>query len=152
MKENRTKITDLMALLVLAVFALCVLLVLLTGARVYRRVVDRGEAQFEARTAAQYVTMRVRQAESVAVTDFEGCEALTIPETIDGKQYLTRVYCYDGFMRELFCAQGAFLSPKDGEKILPAEELRFAIEEELLSVYLDGQEIFLHLGGKEAAP
>ncbi len=144
--------TDLLALLVFALFGMCVLLVLLTGAKVYRNVVDRGETQFEARTAVQYVTMRVRQAESVAVTDFEGCEALTIPEIIGGEVYLTRVYCHDGFLRELFCAEDAALSPDDGEKILPAEKLHVTIEGNLLTAQIDGQKIFLHLIGKEAAP
>ena len=46
MKEKRTKMTDLLALLVFAMFAVCVMAVLLTGAKVYRNVVDRGEAQF----------------------------------------------------------------------------------------------------------
>ena len=72
MKEKGTKLTDLLALTVFAVFALCVLLVLLSGARVYRGLVQRGEESFTSRTAARYVTMRVRQAESVAVGDFEG--------------------------------------------------------------------------------
>ena len=152
MKEKRTKMTDLLALLVFALFAVCVLAVLLTGAKVYRNVVDRGEAQFETRTAVQYVTMHVRQAEAVEVADFEGCDALTIPQTIDGEVYLTRIYCYEGFLRELFCAENAALSPADGEKILPAESLHLSVEGRLLTIRIDDQEIFLHLSGKEAAP
>ena len=152
MKEKRTKMTDLLALLVFALFAVCVLAVLLTGAKVYRNVVDRGEAQFETRTTVQYVTMHVRQAEAVEVTDFEGCDALTIPQTIDGEVYLTRIYCYEGFLRELFCAENAALSPDDGEKILPAESLHLSVEGRLLTIRIDDQEIFLHLSGKEAAP
>ena len=152
MKEKRTKMTDLLALLVFAMFAVCVIAVLLTGAKVYRNVVDRGEAQFEARTAVQYVTTHVRQAETVEITDFEGCEALTMPQTIDGEVYLTRIYCYGGFLRELFCAEDAVFAPADGEEILPAESLQLSIEGYLLAVQLDGQEILLYLGGKEAAP
>lgn len=152
MKEKRTKISDLSALLVFAVFALCVLLVLLFGAKVYRDLAARGEESFEARTAAQYVTMRVRQAESVSVGDFGGCEALVIAEKIDGETYITRIYCYDGYIRELFCAENAALSPEDGEKILPAQSLQFSVTGNLLTVQLDAQSIFLQLAGKEAAP
>ena len=103
MKEKRSKLTDLLALTVFAVFALCVLLVLLSGAKVYRGLVQRGEENFAARTAARYVTMRVRQARTVTVGDFEGCEALVIPENVDGATYLTRLYVYDGHIRELHC-------------------------------------------------
>ena len=152
MKKKFTKITDLPALLVFAVFAVCVLTVLLYGARVYGDLVQRGEESFRQRTAAQYVATRVQQAESVSVTDFGGCEALTIREDIDGRCYLTRVYCYGGYLRELFCAENAALLPENGEKILPAEELRCALTEQLLTVQIDGRTLYLHLQGKEAAP
>ena len=152
MKEKGTKLTDLLALTVFAVFALCVLLVLLSGARVYRGLVQRGEESFTSRTAARYVTMRVRQAESVAVGDFEGCDALIIPEEIDGNTYLTRVYVYDGYVRELYCAENAALLPADGEKVLRADRLHFELEDGLLTVSLDGRQLYLDLHGKGAAP
>lgn len=152
MKEKRLKLTDLLALIVFAVFALCVLLVLLSGAKVYRGLVQRGEQSFAARTTARYVTMRVRQAKTLTVEEFDGCEALTIPEEIDGETYLTRLYVYDGHIRELYCAENAGLSPADGEIILPADSLRFGLEDTLLTVFLDGQTLYLDLCGKEAAP
>ena len=145
MKEKSTKLTDLLALLVFAVFALCVLLVLLSGAKVYRELVSRGEASFESRTAVQYVTTRVRQAEAVTVGDFDGCQALVIPEEIDGEIYLTRVYCHDGYIRELFCAETAALSPEAGTFILPAEQLGFSLSDGILQITLDAQTLFLHM-------
>ena len=152
MKERSRKITDLAVLPVFAIFALCVLLVLLSGVKVYRQLVTRGEETFAARTAAQYVTMRVRQAERVSVTDFEGCEALTVSETIDGSVWLTRVYCYEGYLRELYCGENAALSPGDGEKILPVESLGFSLENDLLTVRFPGREVLVCLNGKGAAP
>lgn len=152
MKEKQTKITDLCALVVFAVFAVCLLIVLLGGAKVYRNIVRTSEESFEDRTTAQYVTTRVRQAGSVAVADFFGCEALVIPEEIDGARYITYVYYCDGYIRELFCSENAALQPEDGEKVIPAESLRFSIADGLLTVHLDDREIFLSLTGKEAAP
>ena len=148
MKEKFTKITDLLALTVFAVFAVCILLVLLYGANVYQNLVRRGEESFEMRTAAQYVATRVRQAETVTVADFEGCEALVLPEEIDGARYLTRVYCFEGYIRELFCAENAALSPEDGEKVMAADSLRFLVEDDLLLATIDGREVLLQLRGK----
>lgn len=153
MKEKTSKITELLALLVFAVFAICVLLVLLTGAKVYRNLVADGSAHYEARTSTQYIATRIRQAETVAVEDFCGCEALVIQERIDGETYLTRVYCYDGYIRELFCAENAALSPEDGEKIMAAENLSFSLEDALLTAEVDSRELTLYLrSGKEAMP
>ena len=148
MKEKFTKITDLLALTVFAVFAVCVLITLLYGANVYQNLVQRGEESFGVRTAAQYVTTRVRQAETVTVADFEGCEALVLPEEIDGARYLTRVYCYEGHIRELFCAENAALSPEDGEKVMPVDSLSFLVEDGILTVSIDGREVLLQLRGK----
>ena len=148
MKKNPFKITDLLALTVFAAFAVCVLVVLLSGAQVYQTLVQRGEESFRLRTATQYVATRVRQAEDVTVADFDGCEALCIREEIDGEVYVTRIYCCNGYLRELFCAQSAELSPEDGEKIMEAERMSFSQNEDLLTVSVDNQNVILQLRGK----
>lgn len=145
MKEKTTKLTDLLALLVLAVFALCVLLVLLFGARVYRTMVQRSEESFTRRTATQYIVTRVQQAQSISIEDFEGCQALVIPERIDGETYLTRVYCYDGYIRELYCGVNSALSPEDGEKVIAGGSLSFSLEGVMLTALVDGRQVILRL-------
>lgn len=153
MKEKSSKITDFLALTVFALFAVCVLLVLLTGAKVYRNLVRSGTAHYETRTSAQYIATRVRQAERVTVEDFGGCEALVTWEEIEGETYRTRVYCYDGYIRELFCAEHAALSPEDGEKILEAEHLSFSLQSNVLTVRMDSGEWKLYLrSGEEIGP
>lgn len=148
-----------MALMVFGIFALCVLGLLLTGADVYGDLVDRGARYYDCRTAAQYITTRVRQADragSVTVEDFGGCDALVIGEQIQGEVYLTRVYCYDGYIRELFAAQGGTFSPEDGEKLLEAQQLSLSLASRLLSAritFSDGtaQELSLYLRSEEEA-
>ena len=152
MKEQKAKITDLLAPVTFAVFAVCILLVLMAGTKGYGRLVSRGEETFEKGTVARYLTMRVRQAERVELEEFGGCEALAFYERIDGETYVTYVYCDEGFLRELFCDKNATLSANSGEKILPAEEFSCALTEGLLTVRVDGRTLYLHLQGKEAAP
>lgn len=153
MKEKHTKITDLLALVVFAVFAVCMMTVLLYGAQSYRSLVHDNAARFETRTAAQYVTTRVHQAAEVQVEIFGGCDALVIPEEIGGARYVTRIYCHDGYIRELFSMGSAELPPEAGEKIIEAESLTAAVEENLLSVSVDGQTVYLYLhAGEEVTP
>ena len=151
MKKKFTKMTDLPTLLVFTVFAVCVLMVLLYGARVYGQLAQQGEESFRLRTAAQYLRTRVWQAEVVSITDFDGCDALTLKETIDGTDYLTRVYCHEGFLRELFCAESASLSPEDGEKILSLESLKMELDGDLLVLKAENCRLLLQLRGKEGA-
>jgi len=153
MRENRSRITDVLALLCLTVFALCVLLVLLTGADAYRKLVTRGEESYARRTALQYLTTRVRQAEAVEIGEFDGCEALILSETLDGEIYTTRVYCYEGWLRELYTVPGAQVSAKAGTAILEAETLEVKLQDSLLTVTLGEDTLYLHLpAGRTVGP
>ena len=145
MKHNPSRMTQVLALLTLTVFALCVLLVLLTGASCYRGLVDRGEESYARRTAVQYLTTRVRQAQRVETGEFEGCEALLLEETVDGECYITKVYCHEGWLRELYAVPGAKLPLNAGTAILEAETLELNREGSLLTVKLDGETLLLHI-------
>ena len=48
-----------------------------------------------------------------------GGDALVIPAQYGEEAYLTKLYCYNGFLYELFAPEGIVLSPQDGEALLP---------------------------------
>lgn len=145
MKENRLRMTDSLALLVFAVFALCIWMVLLAGAGVYQELVRSGEENYARHTALRYLTMRVHQAQTVEIGDFGGCETLFLEETLGEETYITRVYCYDGQLRELYAESGARLVPADGEPVLKAERLSVSLEGNLLTIGINGDELALYL-------
>lgn len=143
MREERRQnhITALAAVTLLAVFAVSILLALLAGAGVYRRLVDRDAAAFDARTAAQYLATRVRQndgADAVAVEDFWGADCLTLKEWNGGyvSQYVTRLYCYDGSLWELYTAADVEAELTDGERVMELDGLELSLEDGLLSAAL----------------
>lgn len=148
---KRTGMGGVLALLLFGVFAVCILMVLLTGADIYQRLTQRDQGSYDRRTAAQYITTRVRQADTqgrITIEEFGGTSALVIREDIEGESYLTRVYCWDGYIQELFSAQRWQFGPEDGEPILEAAGLSFALEDGLLTVclqYEDGTQEQLYL-------
>lgn len=153
MKERPFRITDMLALLTLAVFALCILLVLLTGASFYRDLVDRGETTYTHRTALQYLATRVQQAQIVKSGELADCPALILEETLGEEIYTTHIYCYEGWLRELYTVPGAELDPNDGEKLLEAQGFSLSRQEKLLTVTLGEDSLFLYLpAGSEVAP
>lgn len=130
MRQERGKgnIAGLAALLLFGVFAVCVVLVLLTGADAYRGLTQRDQSAYSHRTAAQYLTTRIRQADKsgqIAVGQFGGEDALLLEEEHDGILFVTRVYYYDGAIRELFSFADETFEPGDGEEILPAQGLEW---------------------------
>ena len=158
--QNKRKIDNLLVLLLFGVFAVCILSVLLTGADAYRRLASRDQHSYDQRTAAQYLTTRVRQADrlgDVSVQVFEGQDVLVFREVIEGGAYETLVYCYDGYLRELFVAAGGGFLPEDGEKVLAAQGLSIHQDGQLLDVELTApsgevQELSLYLrSGKGVA-
>lgn len=151
MKKRMTQhhMEGLGALLLFGIFAMCVLMVLLTGADAYRRLTERDQQAYLRRTCAQYVAARVRQADSLAgitVEPFGDGNALTLAE--DGGAYRTRIYCYEGWLMELYSAADADLDPQAGERILEMEELELSMKEGLLTAKIsntDGSQDVLRL-------
>lgn len=128
MKKREFRITGLLVLTIFAVYALCILGVLLAEADSYQSLVDRGEEIYTCRTVAQYLATRVRQADiadGLHVETFGGLSALVFRQEVDEETYLTRIYCYDGSLRELFTAEEGAFSPEDGEILLPLQQLSF---------------------------
>ena len=159
-RPTKQRINGLLSLLLFAVFAVCVLTVLMTGAGVYQRLADRDDSSYTQRTAGQYISTKIRQADSpddICVDSFDGQPALTLRQDLGGVIFLTQIYCYDGYLRELFHLEDSGLSPQDGEMILPMEELSAELENNLLLIRMtdaDGQSQQLVLSlrnGEEAS-
>lgn len=135
MKEQTTeRISGLLVLVLLGVFAVCILIVLLTGAKSYARLAERDSTAFDRRTAAQYLATKIRQSDSenaVYIGNFDADSAQTEGDTLILREeagenvYLTRIYCADGSLRELFGTADGGMQPEDGEIILAAESVHF---------------------------
>ena len=124
MKKNQ--VGSVLVLLVFAVFVVSVLLVLLTGADVVQKLNERDRRSYDHRTIVQYLTTRVRQADEqgcIAVREQEDRSVLVLMEDIEGICYETLVYCYDGYLCELFVEAGTEMDLEFGEWILPMQAL-----------------------------
>lgn len=133
------KPTDFMTLAVFALLAFCILAVLVTGAGVYNRLTEAGSTGFDSRTLRSYLTTRVRQADArdqLSLAEFGGSPALVLREGLEGETYLTRIYCHDGYLRELFTPETGTFSPEDGEKLLPLQSFHILRQDDLLVLEL----------------
>ena len=114
------------------VFAMAVLLVLLSGGRIYQNVVQDIGMQYESRTSISYITTKLHRCDSagsVSVESFGDSEALVLSEIgKDGRQYETVIYLYDGDIREFFSEKGNRFPPSTGKTILTVESLHFTLK------------------------
>ena len=135
-RNGKFGVEGMLALVLFGTFALCVLAVLLGGAQAYQRITRRGQETYDRRTAAQYIVTRVHQADGDAVvTVRDGC-VLELSDTVGDAQYITRIYCHDGYLRELFSDASLSFDPRDGECILPAQSMEFSLRDGLLTAVI----------------
>ena len=147
MMKDRFRKTDfggLLVLLLFAVFSVCILSLLLTGANVYQKIVQRDQEAFDRRTAVQYLEMRVHQSDrigSIHPGSFDGelseeGDTLLLTEDIGGLVLVTRIYCLDGHLRELYGISDAELSPEAGEEVAEAQSVSFSLKGKRLRISL----------------
>ncbi|NLF79900.1 MAG: DUF4860 domain-containing protein [Clostridia bacterium] len=128
------KIGDLLALLIFCAFTAAILLVLMLGAHIYQGISDRNSANADQRLAISYIETKLRHSDTldgVYLGSFQGYEELNaistlyLEEDYGDSVYHTMIYCYDGWIRELYCEKGLQFTPDAGMKILPAQSLDF---------------------------
>ena len=116
----------LAALMLTCVFGATLLLSLAAGAGVYRRVEDRVDESARARVSLSYITTKIHafdQAGMVKAGSFGDGGAVFLYEEIDGYDYETILYVYDGELMEMLCEKDWEMDPEFGEAVSPAQAL-----------------------------
>lgn len=157
---RRTHIVDVVFTLVLfCVFVASVLMVLLSGAGVYRGIAETMEKSYEERTCLQYIEAKLRHFSgegNIALTDFGDSSALMLSQEIEGTVYSTYIYYHDGVIKELFAESSLEFSPQDGLDIIRAQGISFDwVSENLIRIDCTGEsgggaEIFFNVRGVES--
>lgn len=111
-EEPNKHIVDVLFVLALfGVFAASALMLVTIGANVYKRNVANMNVNFSTRTAFSYLTEKLRQNDSsnaVSIGELDGEKALILSQTIDGAEYVTYLYLYEGYLKELYVRKDSF--------------------------------------------
>lgn len=120
---NFENLESVLTLVLFAVFAGCVLAVLNTGVTTYSAIVERGQDSYDQRALTHLVSTKLRQSEGkgrVTVTKEDGIDVLSLYEQLESNEFVTRIYCYDGWLCELFTFSDMPFKPEDGERLMEA--------------------------------
>ena len=146
---NRKHTVDtLFVFLLYGLFALFSLLLILIGARVYKRTVENTEARGDVRASLSYVANKVRASDRASLETRDGLSVLVLTQEFEGDLFETYIYYTGGVLREWLAEAGTPFSPEKGETV--ASLSSFSIEEEdgLLAVTTagrDGRSHTLHI-------
>ncbi len=111
----------LFTMLLFLAFVLCALFTVLIGGKVYENINRRSQENFTGSVALQYVANKVRQGDmegAVRVRTVDDVPVLELDSRIEGGNYVTWIYWYDGSIRELFFDPADGLGLEDGLSIL----------------------------------
>lgn len=115
------------ALALLCLYAATAMLAIAAGAAVYADTAALAADRSGARSAAAYLTSRVRgsdsAANSVGLGELDGRSALVLTETVNGSEYITYVWCEEGRLRELYVKAGSGLGADAGVSVAEAAAL-----------------------------
>ncbi|MEY8266366.1 DUF4860 domain-containing protein [Lachnospiraceae bacterium 64-25] len=160
MQENQQKhiIDTLFVIALFCLFALSAIFLITIGANIYGRTVNNMEDNFNSRTALAYITEKVRQsdnADSISAGTFQECPALVITSRIEDTEYLTYLYEYNGYIKEIMVRKGMALDPAIGQDIIAVSDFSLTpINDHLMNctIAIDEQQsyslfISVHSGG-----
>ena len=119
--ETRHMIDVLFVLTLFCVFAVCSVLLIAVGAKVYQNTINNMETHFTSTTALSYITEKIRQNDisgNLSIEKFDGNDALVLSSEYNGEEYCTYIYSFNGHLKELFTKKNIKLSPQAGQDIL----------------------------------
>ena len=123
--ERRHMVDVLFVLTLFCVFAVCSILLIAVGAKVYQNTLNNMETHFTSTTSLSYITEKIRQndyAGQVSIEEFGGNDALVLSSVYNDEEYCTYIYSYAGQLKELFTKKSITLSPEAGRNILEISE------------------------------
>jgi len=134
---KRSSLHGVLPLLIFAILAAALLSVTAGWAKGYSEMSARDDQAFTERTALGYVRTKINSGqnrEKIYAEDFGEGKALVIVSNYGKTEYLTRLYCHNGKLYELFSPRGIEMQPEDGETIIDLDRLEADIKDGVLTV------------------
>ncbi len=130
-------VSGLFVFLLLGAFALFGTAMVLMGVRAYRQTAERSGMHNTARIISSYLRSMVRaddEAQAVRVEEKDGLQVIALVNTYDEEQYVTRIYVWNGSLRESFTEAEEPFEPERGDEVCPAGDMTAALSGHLLVV------------------
>lgn len=109
-------------------FTVSVVFVLLSGVQVYRSTTDSMNEHYENNTLLTYLSVKLKhydKRDGIEIGQVNDIDALVFCEVYGNEIYKTYIYCFNGYVCELFTRGNVMPSVELGEKIIPADKLTF---------------------------
>ena len=142
-REQNHVIAGVFVFLLLGVFAVFSTMLVLFGAQAYRNTTDRSAEHDSDRTLYAYVLNTLRgddAVDTVGLKSENGIDMVTVAYNYGGEEFEKRVYCYDGYLRELLMPANGEFYPESGEPVCEAADFEVEINGGLVTIAMTGSD------------
>ena len=156
MGKNNHAISGVFVFLLLGIFAIFSTIMVVMGAKAYRGMVEKADVHNSIRVASSYIRTMLRsndEAGVLRVEDVDGVQTITM-ENDYGDIYVTRIYLYDGKLREWFALAEIPFEPANGETVCSLDTMQAELKDGLLHVVVSehGTEMEIDYAPRTAEP
>ena len=143
MKMTPHAMSGVFVFMLLGLFAVFSTLMVMFGVRAYRSAAELSGVHGRSRIASAYLRSMARGSDedgALRIETVDGVETVTLLSSYDDEEYVTRLYVYDGYLREWFTEASEPFEPENGETVCEADAMTAELEGNLLivSVETDG--------------
>jgi len=103
--RGRNRINDIFPILLFLVFTLIALGIVMMSVQIYRKILERSDGNYDNKTAVMYLSEKFRSHDRdgrIRVGQFKGQDAILITSPVKDEVFVTCIYAYDGYLRELY--------------------------------------------------
>lgn len=156
MGKNNHAISGVFVFLLLGIFAIFSTIMVVMGAKAYRGMVEKADVHNSIRVASSYIRTMLRSNDETGVLrveDVNGIQTITM-ENDYGDIYVTRIYLYDGKLREWFALADIPFEPANGETVCSLDKMQAELKDGLLHVVVSehGTEMEIDYAPRTAEP
>lgn len=138
--KGRKSLDGVFSVALFLVFILVVLISLVLGTRIYRRLNEQQNMIDESRLSMNLLVNSVRAfdaADCIAQGEGPEGEALVLVERLRSGTYETRIYLSEGYVVEEYAVAGRPYVPERATRIVPSSTFSFTYENGLLTIVTD---------------
>ncbi len=136
-RSAQHSISTVFVFALLGVFAVFATVTVLFGVKVYRATAERAGVHNTSRIASAYLRSALRshdETEAVCLETLDGVDTIALTNDYDDEEYVTRIYVWDGMLRECFTEAAEPFSPENGEEVCEAEAMTVSAADDLMTV------------------
>lgn len=133
----KKNIDSLMIILLLSLFAITGSIVILTGVKQYQKIASQINSNFNIRTANSYIAQKISTydySDGIEITTLsdgttdEMITALALNSNDNNTLYITYIYYYNGWLRELVVNENSLFSLEAGQKISQISSMDISLD------------------------